>query len=299
MSSFTTTEKTDLMFKKILGKPSTSSLRIFYEEPSRPSRSEIIADTQLWSSKLPAVAPSELFTLTDNSLDDLGGSMAGSLVGKTSTNGIVKRFIKIPLTAMIGSNGESYESPLSTVSHPMGNNTGSGGVSGHSGTFNRVAQDIIPFNHDPLGSYSFNLYTNSGQEISFGFGEWNIDNSGGIVTFYQYTNVSGIVSADSPPLLSFYKYTGLKGFPENVGVTIFSGGVNNSLGDNLAALQISDNNPTILPTNQLIDSLNFGISVDGSWRITVAGGGNDPTKTRLVIQKRIGLNDWCTKGQFV
>lgn len=288
---FTGLEKTNLLFKKSLGKPSTNQTRKYYEEPNRSARAEVIADSQLWTSTINAVAPNELSSLTDSSFDDSGiYKMSGSLSGKTSSNGILKRFIKVPLTMVLGAEGVSYESPNSTVSHPLNNAGGTVGSGyGLSGSFNRVSTDIIPFNYDPLGSYLFNLYRRDGTEISYGFGEWFVDNTAGIVTFYDYPSIELEVNEANPPLLSYYKYTGIKGLDGIIatGTTIFDGGIDGSLNDDLAALQISNMCPTDLTTTTFIDALQFGSNCDGSIRLTVNGGGGDSNKTGLVIQKRI------------
>lgn len=289
--NFTGLEKTNLLFKKSLGKPSTNQNRKYYEEPNRSARTEVIANSQLWSSDISSVAPTELSNLTDNSFDDTGlYKMSGSLNGKTSLDGIIKRYIKIPLTMVLGSEGVAYESPNSNVSHPLNN---AGGIPnsgfGQTGTFNRVSTDTIPFNYDPLGSYLFNLYRRDGTEISYGFGEWFVDNTAGIVTFYDYPSISVEVNENNAPLLSFYKYIGTKGLGDVIatGTTIFNSGANDSIGDDLAAIQVADICPTSLLTTQFVDALQFGSTCDGSIRLTVNGGGGDVNKTGLVIQKRV------------
>ncbi len=288
--NFTGLEKTNLLFKKYYGKPDTNQNRRYYEEPNRPSRVQVIADTQLWSSPIASVAPPELSSLTDSDFDDSGVyKMAGSLVGRTSNNGIIKRFIKVPLTMLLGSVGNAYEAPISSVSHPGNNAMGTFGSGyGAVGTFNRVIQDTIPMNQDPLGSYLFHLYRNDGTEISYGFGSWDVDNTGGIVTFYDYSSISSEVSEASPPLISCYKYIGQKGIPNNIstGVTIFSGiGSGGNTADNLAAIQVGTVNTSSLGCGVYSDSLQFGGTFDGAIRLTVEGG-NNSHNTAFVIQRR-------------
>lgn len=297
-TKFSSTEKTNLLFKKLVGKPSTVDERSFFEEPNRPARPIVIPNLQIWSEDIPDTAPTELSSLTDTSADDNGYDMAGSLAGKTSNDGIIKRYIKVPLTMVIGTEGKAYEAPNSNVSHPN-NDSGGAPASGASGTFNRVTQDTIPFNHDPLGSYLFNLYRNDGTEISPGFGEWNVDNASGIVSFYEYDDISAQVDETTPPLISFYRYIGSKGIGSGNslsitgGITIFDSGNETSVGDDLAAIQVSEVCPTDLSVTNYSDALQFGSNCDGSIRLAVRGGNGDDTKTAFVIQKR-KAGAWCT-----
>jgi hypothetical protein len=295
-AEFSIQEKTNLLFKNLVGKPSTVDERSFFEEPNRPARPIVIPKLQIWSDDIPDIVPNELSILTDTSLDDNGNYMAGSLAGKTS--GVIKRYIKIPLTMVIGTAGKAYEAPNSTVSHPNNNESGPATGTGASGTFNRVSQDIMPFNHDPLGSYLYNLYRSDGTEISFGFGEWNIDNASGLVTFYEYSDISLEVTEILPPLLSFYRYIGSKGIGNGSGsitggITIFDSGNENSIGDDLAAIQISDICPTGIGTTGYTDALQFGSTCDGAIRLAVRGGNGTATNTALVVQRRIS-GEWVT-----
>ena len=117
--SFSNLEKTNLLFKKLLGKPSTLTDREFFQEPNRPARTNIYQN-QILKDTIPEVSSSNLRDLTDSSLDANGNTMAGSYVGKT--NGIITRYIKIPLTPINGTGGKAYEAFEATTSHPSGNN---------------------------------------------------------------------------------------------------------------------------------------------------------------------------------
>jgi hypothetical protein len=290
---FSNDEKTNLLFKKFMGKPSTVNTRSFFEEPNRPTRSVVISD-QVWIDNVPSEAPSELASLGDADLDDNGYVLAGSLAGKTSNDGIIKRYLKVPLTMVIGTGGKAYEGMLSTNSHP---NEDSGGIptTGATGSFDRVTQDIIPFNYDPAGSYLYNLYRNNGTEISFGAGEWIIDSANGIVTFYEYDDISSDVTEVDPPLLSFYRYVGSKGFDTiRTGVTIFDSGNTASEDDDLAAIQVSTVSP--IGSSGYTDAMQFADTADGAFRITVNRGTTQELSS-LIIQKRIdGI--WYNKAKF-
>ena len=279
-------EKTNYLFKKLLGKPSTLDDREFFQEPNRPARANVF-QTQIFKDPIPTEAPTSLSGLGDTDLDNNGNTLAGSYEGRT--NGIVKRYVKIPLTAITGTGGKSYEALEATTSHPNNNNShGSGGADGTSGTYNRVTQDGVPFNFDPLGSYEIKLYKANGTEIPFGSsgGEWLFDYESGIVTFYEYDNISGI-DASNPPLISFYRYIGEKGVGMSlVNKTIFNAGDKSGTGDSIAAVQLDTRDISLIGDNDLSQSFQFGGDYDGSWRITLTGGGNTQTGTSFNIQVR-------------
>ncbi len=272
-TGFSTDEKTNYLFKASQRKPSTLHERRFFTEPNRPA-GLIVLPEQIWQGISP-IAPPDLVSLTDSSLDDNGNVMKGSLAGKTSGN--IRRYIKVPLTEMIGTEGKSYEAPNSFVSHPLGFADGiTISDTGATGSFNRVSQDVIPFNYDPLGSYLFNLYRNNEIEISFGTGEWLVDNMSGIVKFYDYAQISADVNKDNPPLFSFYRYIG----PKGVGTSVYDD------------LQVGQNCIRDLDANTYTNCIMFGTECDGAIRICVSGGSGDQTKTSLVVQKRKN-GEWC------
>lgn len=69
---------------------------------------------------------------------------------------------------------------------------------------------IIPFNFAE-DFYSYELYMPDGKtQIPFGVGDWIVDIHSGILTFFG--EVPEGIDAAHPPLLSFFKYTGSKGF---------------------------------------------------------------------------------------
>jgi hypothetical protein len=107
-----------------------------------------------------------------------------------ATQGVVRYFEKQALIHAPGSNSLSYYSP------------------------NLV--DSIPFNYSN-GSYNYKLYKSDGNTlIAFGEGDWLVDNTAGLLTFYG-TLPSG-VSLSFPPKITFYKYVGTKGFSAGSGI---------------------------------------------------------------------------------
>jgi hypothetical protein len=304
-----------LLLKKLLGKPSTLDTREFFQEPSRPSRPAIF-QSQLYADVIPSTAPSDLQALTGSSLDDNGNVMLGSYVGRTSsTSPHIKRFIGIPLTGITGAGGASFEALSATRSHPNGYANGSTvGNLGSTGTYTRILQGAVPFNFDDAGSYYQNLYkANSGatigSEIPAGAtgGAWVVDNEGGIVTFYAYSNISG-VSDVSPPTISFYRYVGTVGLSTSATVIsdlltssntftapeTFDGGATSGTSDSLQAIIVDDRDFSTV--TGLAMSLQFGGNHNGSWRLLINSSGT--TATSLAIQAR-SANVWVTKSSYL
>lgn len=292
-SSFSTQEKANLLFKKYLGKPSILDDRPFFQEPNRGSVGAsfpAVLSGQIWSQEIPSVAPSELASLTESSLDDNGNVMAGSYAGKTSNDGIIKRYIKVPLVLALGANDKAYEASQTTVSsHPNGYADGITMGDTGTGSYSKVTQDMIPFNFDILGSYNVQLYKSDGTEIPFGEtgGDWIPDKESGIITFYEHDNVTG-VDAANPPLFSFYRYVGDKGLANVSQGNVFDTDV-----------QIdSDTCPgTDLTSSQFTNFLILGqAGCTGAWRIGVQGPSEtgNPLSSRLIMQQFDG-SAWVTK----
>jgi hypothetical protein len=305
----TTAQLANLLFKKGLGNPSTLDARLFFQEPNLPARSAVF-QSQIYAEEVPSVAPSDLTSLTDSSLDDNGFVMKGSYAGKTSSLfPQIKRFIKIPLTEIIGTTGQAYECLTPTYSHPLGYADNSTPTNyGQSATYTKVLQSSVPFNADPLGSYIINVYRSTGTEIPFGTGTWLFDAEAGVLTFYNIAGVSG-VSSSTPPLFSGYVYVGQFGgsasgsastevtTTENTYTVkqIFAGGATSGTGDNLQTIVV-DNRDLAAFTGSTM-AVQFGSNADGSWRICLSGGSGVATATKFEIQARVG-GVWLTKNHL-
>jgi hypothetical protein len=116
-------------------------------------------------------------------------SEAGSIPSTAPTlsnngeDGVVKYLELLELTHVAGSNNLSY--------------------------FSSELIDAIPFNFGD-GTYNYGLFKNNGTTIiNFGEGDWLLDTSAGLLTFYG--DLPSVVNATSPPKISFYKYIGTKG----------------------------------------------------------------------------------------
>ena len=269
-------ERVDILFKRDKSKVSVDVTRPFHQETLnvRPA----VLYSQIWSSPIPTVVPSDLLSLTESSFDESGSSvMKGSTLGKLSAiNESIKRFIKVQLIHVPGANDLAYYLPS---------------------TF----KDVIPFNHDPNGTYQVRLYKQDTEaEIPFGEtgGEWIINHEFACITFFELVNVSG-VDKDNPPLMSFYQYVGGKGVTEAGGGAskVFNGG-DGSCGDGARAICVDTLRGGL---GQLLGEgdCSYAIQIGpdatcGSWRIVVKGNGDGTTS--LHFQYRTSTFDtWKTK----
>jgi hypothetical protein len=188
-------EKINILFKKLYYK-SCTNINIPYYQENYNSYSKIIPDKQILSNKIPDIAPIELQTATT---DDDGNILEGSTIGKTCNDGIIKRYKKLELNYVSGSaigNNPLYYTGISFYSEKL--------------------IDSIIFSKDNIsGTYLYNLYRYSGNEINFGEGNWVVDNDAGIVTFYSSMNMNldtnDYIDIDKPIKISFYKYVGVMG----------------------------------------------------------------------------------------
>lgn len=309
---FTTDERVNLLFKKALNKPCTSIARDFFQEPSIVSRNFVYQE-DIISYTLPTSAPSDLVGLTDSSTDDNGRPLKGSYAGRTSaidTN--IRYYHKIPLEAVVGTGGSSFQAMDATTSHPGGYGDVGGTSStnyGVTGSYGRVLQGSIPFNHASDGSYGVTLYKSTLVAIPFGTagGGWIVDARPGVVTFFQFGNVSG-VGESNLPYISFFRYVGATGGVTNTQVQtmvtsttneftakqVFSGGADGSTLDNLAAIQVDTRNLASLDVGALLDAVQLGGNYDGSWRFCVQKTADG---SRFLLQARQS-GAWVTKSEF-
>ena len=306
---FTDSERVNLLFKKILNKPCTSLARDFFQEPSIVSRNFVYPE-DIVSVAIPLSAPADLLNLTDASLDDNGRCIKGSYAGKTSTTDPnIRYYHKIPLEVVVGTGGSSFQSMDASTSHPGGFGDAAGTVSGNlgvAGSYGRALQNSIPFNHAPDGTYGVTLYKDTMVAIPFGTagGGWIVDARPGVVTFFQYGNVTG-VGESNPVYISFYRYVGATGITGGGGGSgasedavnnfsarqIFTGGLNGSIADQLAAIQIDSRNVDTLVDGEMLDAIQIGGNFDNSWRICVV---KTSLGSAFLIQTRQG-GVWVSK----
>ena len=307
-----TNEQVNLLFKKFLNKPCTSTTRLFFEEPNITSRS-FVNQEDILTYAIPSSAPTDIKSLGDSDTDDNGRPLAGSYAGKTSSvDSNIRYYHKIPLDVIPGTGGTSFQAYDATTSHPMGYGDVAGTSStdlGVSGSYGRVMQGSIPFNQASDGSYGVTIYTSTGVAIPFGQagGGWILDSRPGVLTFFLISYIS-TVSATLKPYVSFYRYVGLFGGTSNSQVTdtitgnsntytspqVFDGGSHSSTADTLAAVLIDDRDVSTLSTGGLLNALQLGGNYNLSWRVCVQ---KTSTGSALLVQAREN-GSWATKALF-
>jgi hypothetical protein len=314
-STFSDSEKVDLLFKHLLNKPRTISSRDFYQEPSVTSRSFVYQE-DIVSYSIPSTAPSDLTSLGDTDTDDNGYLLKGSYAGKTSTSDTnIKYYHKIPLEMIAGTAGVAWQAQDATYSHPSGNADGITANSyGTSGSYGRVMQSSIPFNQATDGTYNTYLYKSTGVAIPFGAsgGDWLIDARPGVLTFYGFDNITGVNSGNIV-YASFFRYIGATGVTSNSSVVssvvtstsndytaqqIFTGGTDGATSDTLSAVMIDSGNvfSSSFTDGELMQALQWGGNYNGSWRVCVQRVSSSSSK--FLIQARESGN-WTTKSSFL
>jgi hypothetical protein len=115
-------------------------------------------------------------------------------------------------------------------------------------------KNTIPFNYGD-GSYNYKLYKNDGTtQIAFGEGDWLIDVTAGLLTFYG-TLPSGVASV-TPPKISFYKYIGTTGFTtlvSDISTAISTEVSDRNSADESLSTAISDSLSTEVSTRESVD----------------------------------------------
>lgn len=144
---------------------------------------QIVPDSQLWTSDIPATAPA-----------DLGSAVSitnGSYQQSASYSWIRKYTITM---GAIQAAGISYWYASTDVNNPLTTNVG---------------RDTIPFNFDPVGSYNIQVFAN-GTPVSPNYTPypWNYDFTAGVLTFYP---ASFAVLPPTPITMVYWRYVGTKG----------------------------------------------------------------------------------------
>ena len=151
-------------------------------------------------------------------------------------------------------------------------------------------KDSIPFTHDPAGSYYGALYDSTDAEIKVGVGSWFIDHNTGVLTFYNYSEVSSFVDVDNPPKLTFHTYEGLKG------LTTYSTTHTQTETFNEDIL-IDDRDVSTFANDEESKKIQFGATNEGAWKISIKAGATTNTDSKMIFE-RYESSVWVSKGEF-
>ena len=131
--------KTDYLYKKELNVISTNpSLKVFEEtnlikENIVNNRSIVYINKQLYRDNIDTSVPNELI---NEIYDDMGNLLKGSIIGKTSNNGIIKKFVEIKLDYLRGSIVYDENNNIKVISY-----------------YNKLLENSIPYNYDYKGNH--------------------------------------------------------------------------------------------------------------------------------------------------
>ena len=204
--------KTELLYKKFLGTPNGIPGTSYVGELGS-ARSNLFAQTQLYSQPIPQIAPPLSDFIISGYVTLVGGKTTivqtdpGSSVklGTIKTSKSYPWLQKIEYLRLQQATPYSYyfNNPVSSIN---------------------LLQNIIPFNYDLGGTYNYALYksgtsfSNQSPLLPSGTPNWFIDSDAGYLYFPTAandwsTNFSTLVF----PVITFYRYNGTMGIPTNIG----------------------------------------------------------------------------------
>ena len=179
-----TFDQTEILWNKYKNLPTAFPTQTFLANQAvGDAFPTIIPTTQIWSSEIPATAPTALGSAVSITNGSYQQSTAYSWIRKyTITMGVIQAPV------------ESYWYASTDPNDPLNTNE---------------ARDTIPFNFDPLGSYTIQVFAN-GTPVSPTFLDypWNYDDAAGILTFYP---INPLVLPPAPITMVYWRYVGNKG----------------------------------------------------------------------------------------
>ena len=186
MATFSDQEKVNYLFKKSIGLGNTQIAGEYTSENPNASRWSIYS-SQMFQQYIPTSAPTDL---QSNRTSD------PNILYKSNS-------IQYPYIAKY--------SILTTQAF-----TGSSNAYKSDYLKNGISEQL-----DPTGKYAYKLFATSNGNCNILYevlntnGQWVGDPDSGIVTFYNYENISLIsgytLSANRPPVMTFYRYEGAIG----------------------------------------------------------------------------------------
>lgn len=181
--ALSTEDKSSKLFKHYLGTAETKTSRDFYEEAIKSSFSVKPQDIWTYADEIPTDD-----ALCETLLKLKDGECYTWQKDENTFIDIVKKYENYKLSPVDNGTDNSFKI-LDENNNPIKN--------------------IIPFNYYKH-YYNYSLYTENGDQIYFGMGDWVVDFYSGVLTFYG--QVPEGIDHKHPPLLTFYQYVGGNGF---------------------------------------------------------------------------------------
>ena len=207
----TTQDKTELLYKKFLGTPAGNP-GISYVGELGSARTNLFAQTQLYSQPIPQIAPESTDFIVSGYVTLVGGktTIVQTDPGSTTRLGTIKTSKSYPWLQKIEYLQLQQATPFSYYfNNPVSSIN--------------LLQNIIPFNYDLGGSYNYALYksgSNPSTQASLlpsNPPNWFIDSDAGYLYFPTAANDWSTNFPGVFPVISFYRYNGTMGIPTNLG----------------------------------------------------------------------------------
>ena len=230
------------------------------------TKTKIYPQRDINRDSIPKQVPLELL---DINKDDNNNSIIGSLIGKTSNDKTIKKYVKIQLNYV----------PNSKI---LDENNNIIGIT----FFSENMINSIPYNFDLEGTYIYEIYKPDGNTlVNIQEGNWYIDNESGLLVFNSNININidknniNYIDENNSPLVTFYSYNGKLGlypltYTKSDEVNIMSNlNINNNLivKDNIISSGIFLNNNDFLPN---INTLNTNHAIFSKSNDLYFGDGN-------------------------
>ena len=159
------------------------------------TKTKIFPQRDINRDNIPNQVPLELLNAN---IDDDNNDIVGSLIGKTSNDKSIKKYVKIKLNYV--PNTEILDENNNVIGITF---------------FSEKMINSIPYNFDFEGSYIYELYRPDGNMlINILEGNWYIDNETGLLVFNSNMNINiekdniNYIDKNNCPLITFYSYNG-------------------------------------------------------------------------------------------
>ena len=210
------------------------------------TKTKIYPQRDINRDNIPNQVPPELLNVN---IDDNNNNIVGSLIGKTSNDKSIKKYVKIRLNYVPNSEILDENNNITNIAF-----------------FSDKMINSIPYNFDLEGSYIYELYKPDGNTLINNLeGNWYIDNEAGLLVFNSNMNINiennniNYIDKNNCPLITFYSYNGGLGlypltYNESNEIKIMSNlNVNDNLiiKENIVTGGIYLNNNNVLPNSNI------------------------------------------------